>query len=59
MADNHIVKRAIEFLPDPKIYKGNYIDINVPLKNGMHDVVTFMKAEENGVLVWMALPYAR
>lgn len=46
-------------MPDPVEYKEFYIDIKVPMKNGMHGVVTFAKEEKEGKLYWMALPYAR
>ena len=59
MADKHTEKEALRQLPDPGNYEGNYIDIQVPRKNGMYEVVTFAKSKKNGKLVWMALPYAR
>ncbi len=59
MADRTLELRARKLLPDPVEYKEFYIDIKVPMKNGMHGVVTFAKEEKEGKLYWMALPYAR
>lgn len=51
--------KARKILPDPSMYEGNYINVEVPLKEGMHDVVTFAKQEKDGAVYWTALPYAR
>ncbi len=59
MSDKTLELKARKRLPDPSTYKGHYIDIEVPLKEGMHDVVTFAKQEKDGTVYWMALPYAR
>jgi hypothetical protein len=59
MADRTLELRARKLLPDPATYKEHYIDIEVPMKNGMHDVVTFAKVEKERKLYWMTLPYAR
>jgi|GEM_PF-4495313 len=59
MADKHTEREAANQLPAPEHYEGNYINIQVPRKNGMVEVVTFMKSTKNGKLVWRALPYAR
>ena len=59
MIDKTSESKARKLLPDPSTYEGNYIDIEVPLKDGMHDVVTFAKQEKDGTVYWMALPYAR
>jgi hypothetical protein len=59
MIDKQTEEKARKQLPDPATYTKNYIDIEVPLKNGMHDVVTFAKSQKDGVLTWLALPYAR
>ena len=59
MADKNTVKDALRQLPDPEHYEGNYIDIRIPRKNGMYEVVTFAKSTKNGKLVWIDLPYAR
>lgn len=59
MADKKTEQEARRQLPDPSSYHGNYIDIEVPRKNGMYEVVTFAKQDKAGVLFWIALPYAR
>ena len=58
MNNGETVKKAIKQLPDPSTYKDHYIDIHVPSKVGYH-VVTFAKTTTDGVVTWMALPYAR
>ena len=59
MIDKQTEQKARKQLPDPSTYTKNYIDIEVPLKNGMHDVVTFAKSQKEGITIWVALPYAR
>jgi len=59
MIDKQTEEKARKQLPIPSTYSKNYIDIQVPLKNGMHDVVTFAKSQKDGVTIWSALPYAR
>jgi hypothetical protein len=59
MLDKQTEQKARKLLPDPMDYDGNYIDIEVPRKNGMHDVVTFAKQVKDGKPFWLALPYAR
>jgi hypothetical protein len=59
MADKHTEQEARKQLPNPSTYDSSYIDINVPRKNGMHEVVTFTKSRKDGKVAWIALPYAR
>jgi hypothetical protein len=59
MADKHTEQQARKFLPDPSKFEGNYIDIKVPRKDNMYEVVTFAKQHKDGVAYWLALPYAR
>jgi hypothetical protein len=59
MADKHTEKEARTQLPEPSSYDNSYIDIHVPRKNGMYEVVTFVKSEKDGQTIWMALRYAR
>ena len=59
MADKHTEQEAIKQLPDQYSYDGSYVDIHVPRKNGMYEVVTFTKSRKGDKIVWTALPYAR
>lgn len=59
MADKKTEQEARQQLPDPTYYDKQYIDIHVPRKNGMYEVVTFAKSEKDGQTIWLALPYAR
>jgi hypothetical protein len=59
MADKNTERDALRQLPDPEHHESNYIDIHVPRKNGMYEVVTFAKSKKNGKTIWTALRYAR
>ncbi|MGF7039105.1 hypothetical protein M2273_002357 [Mucilaginibacter lappiensis] len=59
MIDKHTEQEARRMLPEPASYDNSYIDIHVPRKNGMYEVVTFVKSEKDGQTIWMVLPYAR
>jgi len=59
MADKQTEQEASRQLPEPYNYEGSYIDIKVPRKNGMFEVVTFTKSRKGNKIVWVTLPYAR
>jgi hypothetical protein len=59
MLDKHTEAKARKLLPDPLSYPKHYIDIVIPVKNRMHEVVAFVKADKDGSVYWMALQYAR